>query len=212
MDEVKLTGLKDVVAWLECQPQWSGVAVRRVDDPPIPGEPFISMESAKHLIVSAVSIMDNRRFDTEDGLVKRLKQHKPYNELVDGPLVREAAARIEALERELGEARKALKPYIKVPPISPPYWKVGMKVRFRESQEWAWSKGKFGVVNARRKECIKKPGSEYQVFYTHPLNQDGTVDTGYSWWTTPNDVDWIDEPLIDLRRPARAYANKGEPT
>lgn len=186
MSEIKLTGLKDVVAWLECQPQWSGVAVRRVDEPPIPGEPFISMESAKHLIVSAVSIMDNRSL--------------------------EAAARIEALERELGEARKALKPYIKVPPISPPYWKVGMKVRFRESQEWAWSKGKFGVVNARRKECIKKPGSEYQVFYTHPLNQDGTVDTGYSWWTTPNDVDWIDEPLIDLRRAARAYANKGEPT
>lgn len=81
MDEVKLTGLKDVVAWLECQPHWSGVAVRRVDDPPIPGEPFISMESAKHLIVSAVSIMDNRSF--------------------------EAAARIEALERERDETREA---------------------------------------------------------------------------------------------------------
>ena len=75
MSEIKWTGLKDVVAWLECQPQWSGVAVRRVDEPPIPGEPFISMESAKLLIVSAVSIMDNRSF--------------------------EAAARIKALEEAL---------------------------------------------------------------------------------------------------------------
>jgi len=82
MDEVKLTGLKDVVAWLECQPQWSGVAVRRVDDPPIPGEPFISMESAKLLVVSAVSIMDNRSF--------------------------EAAARIEALEGALKDAQGVL--------------------------------------------------------------------------------------------------------
>ena len=114
MDEVKLTGLKDVVAWLECQPQWSGVAVRRVDDPPIPGEPFISMESAKHLIVSAVSIMDNRRFDTEDGLVKRLKQHKPYNEIVDGPLVREAAARIEALEEALKPFAEEAKAWVKM--------------------------------------------------------------------------------------------------
>lgn len=112
--EIKLTGLKDVVAWLECQPQWSGVAVRRVDDPPIPGEPFISMESAKHLVISAVSIMDNRRFDTKDGLVERLKRHKPYNELVDGPLVREAATRITALELELAEAREALKPFAAV--------------------------------------------------------------------------------------------------
>jgi len=129
MDEVKLTGLKDVVAWLECQPQWSGVAVRRVDDPPIPGEPFISMESAKHLIVSAVSIMDNRSL--------------------------EAAARILALEEAL------------------------------------------------------KPFSETAKLYNHPYSQpDAPDNVVIIQWA--NIVEKI--TVSDLRRAARAYANKGEPT
>ena len=94
MSEVKLTGLKDVVAWLECQPQWSGVAVRRVDDPPIPGEPFISMESAKHLIVSAVSIMDNRSLEAAAPPASPAP--------VDGERVR--AAKIEAFDEALSIA------------------------------------------------------------------------------------------------------------
>lgn len=82
---------------------------------------------------------------------------------------------------------------IKEKPLPPERWEVGMLVEFRYTSEWAWTKGSRGRINRLREECADTPGSEYQVFYTSPLNEDGTMSDVCTWWTTPADVIYIRE-------------------
>lgn len=86
--------------------------------------------------------------------------------------------------------RAQLDPLYRPDPIAPPKWEVGMKVRYRNDADWAWSKGAYGVINEIRKDYIGLPGNEYQVFYTHPMRGD-KVYKDASYWTTPADVDWV---------------------
>lgn len=68
----------------------------------------------------------------------------------------------------------------------PKKWKVGMRVRFLNSQEWGWAKGSEATVKKLSDECDKKAGHEYQVFWTVP-------DSGFGiWWTTTDDVELVE--------------------
>ncbi len=67
----------------------------------------------------------------------------------------------------------------------PKKWRIGMRVRFLQHKEWAWSKGSEATVTKLSDECKGKSGAEYQVFWTEP---DGG---GAIWWTTPDDVELV---------------------
>ncbi len=47
--------MKDIEEWIEREFFGLGVAIRRIDDPPIPGEPFMSMNDAEELVRRAYS-------------------------------------------------------------------------------------------------------------------------------------------------------------
>ena len=83
----------------------------------------------------------------------------------------------------------------RIEPVAPDFWRVGMLVEYVRSAEWAWSTGMLGVVHEVKDPKI--PGHEYQVFYVHPLHmrgpKTGEPDTQCSWWTTPQDVRYIEE-------------------
>jgi hypothetical protein len=66
-----------------------------------------------------------------------------------------------------------------------------MLVKFRESREWAWSKGGYGRIVSLREECKDRQGREYQVFWTTLLKNPEDVDGFGEFWTTPNDVDLV---------------------
>lgn len=88
---------------------------------------------------------------------------------------KELRAEAERLEREEFDMR----------PL-PSKWKVGMRVRFLESKEWAWSKGSEATIVKLRADCKVRSASEYQVFWTEP---DGG---GAMWWTNPSDVELVE--------------------
>jgi len=87
--------------------------------------------------------------------------------------LREEAARLEAeAEAEAGRPM-------------PDKWALGMRVRFRRHNEWAWRSGSEATVVELSDDCKNKTGREYQVFWTEP---DGG---GAVWWTTPDDVELV---------------------
>lgn len=67
----------------------------------------------------------------------------------------------------------------------PDKWEKGMRVRFLQSKEWAWSKGTEATVTKLSDECKDRKGYEYQVFWTKPDSG------GATWWTTPDDVELV---------------------
>lgn len=69
----------------------------------------------------------------------------------------------------------------------PAFWKVGMKVRYLKDSEWAWRGGDTAYVKQLRSEYAGTPADTYQVFYTGPL------DGGSIFWTTPDDVELVEE-------------------
>lgn len=90
--------------------------------------------------------------------------------------IAELRAEADRLEREAFENR----------PL-PDKWRVGQKVRYLESKDWAWNKGDWGVVVGLREDEYKdRPAKEYQVFYTAIKGE-----YGY-FWTTPMDVELIE--------------------
>lgn len=89
----------------------------------------------------------------------------------------------EELERQAAKLRKQAERKL------PDFWRVGQKVRYLEDREWAWSKGETAEVIKLRDEYKKTPGDQYQVFYTgNPKS-----DFGGSYWTTPNDVELVED-------------------
>lgn len=71
--------------------------------------------------------------------------------------------------------------------LLPDSWRVGQKVRYLNSSEFAWSRGDIAYVLKLRDEYKGRPAAEYQVFYT------GVPSTGCSYWTTPNDVELVED-------------------
>lgn len=69
----------------------------------------------------------------------------------------------------------------------PKKWKVGQRVRFLESKEWAWYKGSEAIIVELSPECKHKSAEEYQVFWTSPCGG------GATWWTTPDDVELLED-------------------
>ncbi len=90
-------------------------------------------------------------------------------------------AKISAL---LEEAREAFNSR----PL-PKQWKVGQKVRYLRSSEWAWNEGEIAYVVQLRDEYKGKKASEYQVFYTGS-DKGGK---GGTYWTTPTDVELVED-------------------
>jgi hypothetical protein len=78
--------------------------------------------------------------------------------------------------------------------LPPERWEVGMLVKFRKDEEWAWIKDGYGRIVSLREECADRHGSEYQVFYTTLLSGPNDQKDGFgTFWTTPNDVDYIQD-------------------
>lgn len=91
----------------------------------------------------------------------------------------ERARELEAEARQLRkEANRKL----------PDFWRVGQKVRYIRSSEWAFDKGDIAIVTEIREECRNRPANEYQVFFTRPL----CISDG-RFWTTPDDVELIED-------------------
>ena len=67
----------------------------------------------------------------------------------------------------------------------PKKWKVGHRVRFLRSKEWAWREGMEATIVELDSDCRKKAASEYQVFWTEPDSGNAT------WFTTPDDVELV---------------------
>lgn len=80
-------------------------------------------------------------------------------------------------------------------PKAPRRWEVGMVVQYLEDSEWAWNAGSKGVVWKLGDLCADREPSEYQVFWTHPIRENGEVYKGASFWTTPSDVRYTGEKL-----------------
>ena len=96
----------------------------------------------------------------------------------------------------LVESVENIKVTVSQEPTPPEKWEVGMLVEFRHRSEFAWNKGTRARINRLREDCADRHGSEYQVFYTSPLNPDGTLSKDCTWWTTPADVIYIREDVI----------------
>ena len=68
----------------------------------------------------------------------------------------------------------------------PKKWKVGQRVRFLRTKDWAWVAGCEATIVDLSKECKTTPAHEYQVFWTKLDGYDA------EWWTTPDDVELVD--------------------
>lgn len=137
---------------------------------------FRALVDSRDFWMKAAKDENEKVIELNDMLVAKKKSNDDYHKALE--------ARVAELE--------ALLPKPVTPPIAPPKWKVGMKVRYRDDAEFGWAKGQYGVINELRKEYRGKAGNEYQVFYTHPMHGD-KVYKGASYWTTPADVDWVQE-------------------
>lgn len=71
----------------------------------------------------------------------------------------------------------------------PDFWRVGQKIRYVNTNEWAWEKGDIAYVVKLRDEYRGRPAKEYQVFYTG----DNDPDQPGIYWTTPDDVELIED-------------------
>jgi hypothetical protein len=91
------------------------------------------------------------------------------------------AARADELRKEANELDRIAARQL------PEKWEVGMRVRYLETNDWAWKKGDIAYVNRVFPNYIGRPADEYQVFYTGPMNQAATL------WTTPDDVEWVSD-------------------
>ncbi len=107
-------------------------------------------------------------------------------------------------DRRFAETGLPLKvDHIRMEPVAPDRWKVGMLVEYVTDQEWSWCVGTMGVVNRVQTEYANTPGHVYQVFFVHPLHmrgpKTGEPDKQCTWWTTPKDVRYIGEydPAIE---------------
>ena len=70
----------------------------------------------------------------------------------------------------------------------PPKWKVGMRVRYLRAGEWTWNKGTLATITKLDHNFKDCAADVYQVFWTSPVGA-----PGLSWWTTPEDVEWVPE-------------------
>lgn len=73
----------------------------------------------------------------------------------------------------------------------PEKWKVGMRVRFLSTKEWAWNAGSEATVIKLSEDCKYRLGHEYQVFWTQPDSRNAI------WWTTPEDVELVTDRLAE---------------
>jgi len=96
-------------------------------------------------------------------------------ELVRARTLREEAA---AIEKAAFEAR----------PL-PDKWRVGQTVRYLRSIEYGPNRGSLGYVQRLREEDADKdiPAKDYQVFWTGPKDKSST------FWTTPDDVELVED-------------------
>jgi hypothetical protein len=82
------------------------------------------------------------------------------------------------------------------PKMLPKTWQVGHKVRMLADKDFAWNKGDIMYIVNISDEYRNTPADRYQVFST---SHSPDVSDGRRWtipdrfWTTPNDVEWIDE-------------------
>lgn len=74
----------------------------------------------------------------------------------------------------------------------PARWRVGMRVRFLENRDWAWSRGQEAIITELSENCQDKAADEYQVFWTTPADPD-RLSFQPVWWTTPADVEFVGE-------------------
>lgn len=123
----------------------------------------------------------------------------------------ECADRVQAevlFEEELRAG--ALRPAITVreSPKAPERWHVGMLVEYLHNAEWAWSRGTLGRIDSFDEGTRDRPGSESQVFFVRPLREDGSLDPNCCWWTTPQDVVWIEEDMNVTYRAATEADHK----
>ena len=88
------------------------------------------------------------------------------------------------------EAVKIEEDAVKGRPL-PDKWQTGQQVRYLESREWAWTRGRTGFVVQLREEYAEAAGDEYQVFYTGPNFPPKNGDPIY--WTTPADVELVED-------------------
>jgi hypothetical protein len=87
--------------------------------------------------------------------------------------------RAKALEAEAAELREQA--YAERP--LPDFWRVGQKVRFLRSKEFAWNRDDVWEITRVADGTI--PANQYQVFWTTPPSGLGT------FWTTPDDVELV---------------------
>lgn len=67
----------------------------------------------------------------------------------------------------------------------PEKWAIGQTVRIIKDKEWCCNKGCIAKITRLREEYEGRAADEYQVFYTSPINGNG------SWWTTPDEVELV---------------------
>lgn len=87
--------------------------------------------------------------------------------------------------KELREEAKRLEDEAHAERPLPKKWEVGMRVRFLEDADYAWSKGSEATVVEVLEDSKNKSGAEYQVFLTKPDS------IRARWWTTPDDVELV---------------------
>ena len=73
----------------------------------------------------------------------------------------------------------------------PAVWEIGHRVRYTRSNEWGPNIGDAGTIVEVRTKDLGKPADEYQVFWVTP---DYDKDGKSKYWTTPDDVEWLDGP------------------
>lgn len=79
----------------------------------------------------------------------------------------------------------------------PDQWRIGQKVRYLRDSDCAWAKGHTAYVNGLREEYKGRPSADYQVFYT------GDEQGRNVYWTTPDDVELIEDAPIPSPDPQR---------
>ena len=99
----------------------------------------------------------------------------------------EKLAQANALEKEAAELRKQA--FLERP--LPDHWEVGQRVRYIKSSEWAYDAGRTAVIVETRQEYEDRPASDYSVFYTRPLDDNGVQVSGVKYWTPSTDVELL---------------------
>lgn len=75
----------------------------------------------------------------------------------------------------------------------PARWRIGQTVRYIRTSDdgWTFTKDGLGLICGIDPNTKDRAPSEYVLFWTHPLNEDGEPNRSATWWTTSHDVELV---------------------